>query len=192
MTPGGGPTAAAPVLTSVAPGRGSTEGGLPLNIDGTGFSSTVTLTIGGVVAYSGSIHGSTFFLTASPPGIAGPADAVLTNADGQSSTLKNAFTFVPPASLEVNGDWQGWTAWNAEFALDFTIQNNALVSASCGGSANLVSTPVPVAGNGSFSVTSNGMTMSGKIAGEGYWRGQTGGPSFCSGDGPWIAMRRVR
>src|SRR5215831_16732462 len=93
------PVSPPPVLTLVAPARGSTEGGMILQVDGTGFGPTITLRIGGGVAYSGNV-GNAFFIAQAPPGIAGTADIVLTNADGQTSTLKNAFTFVPPASLE--------------------------------------------------------------------------------------------
>ena len=83
-----------PVLTSISTGTGS-EGGVLIWIDGTGFTSNVTLTIGGVKAYSGHAYPTTF-LTEAPTGVAGPADVVLTNADGQSSTLKDGFTIGLP------------------------------------------------------------------------------------------------
>lgn len=54
----------------------------------------------------------------------------------------------------------------------------------------LVSAPVPVASNGSFTVTANGKTISGKIVGDGVAVGGVAGTSFCSGDGDWEALKK--
>jgi hypothetical protein len=174
-----------PVLTSISTNVGSTEGGVLIWVDGTGFTN-VTLTIAGVRAYSGPVAYPTSFLTAAPPGVAGPADVVLTNADGQSSTLKNGFTYLPPSSFDFNGDWGGMTGWVHELQMSFSIRNNTLVSASCGGSPNLVPTPVPVV-NGSFSVTADN-SFSGRIVGVGAASGSISGPSVCGSDS-WRAGR---
>jgi hypothetical protein len=184
-----------PVLTSISPAVGSTEGGIDLRISGTGFDSTrVTLKIGGVLTYSGPVYTfstppyTTQFFTAALPGAAGQADVVLTNGDGQSSTLKNGFTYLPPSSFEFNGDWDGITGWRSELDVSFTIRNNTLVSASCGGSPDLVVIPIPVT-NGSFSMTANGNSFSGRIVGHGIAAGIITGTSLCSGD-TWSASRR--
>jgi hypothetical protein len=181
-----------PVVTSVSPGSGSTVGGVTLNITGTGFAPGFTLTIGGVITISGLLSAGgpqTVYVVTAPPGAAGPVDVVVRNPDGQSSTLKNGFTYVLPASFDFNGDWEGFTRFDANYLLYFTIQNNAVVSASCTGSPNFVSTPVPVLSSGVFTVTGNGETISGMIVGDGSAVGSISGP-FCSDDGGWSAVKK--
>jgi hypothetical protein len=177
-----------PVLLSISPAVGSTEGGVMLEVLGTGFTN-VTLTIGGVrAALTSSL--STSLSTVAPPGAEGPADVVLTNADGQSSTLKNGFTYLPPSSFDFNGDWYGIIGQTHE--LSFTIRDNTLVSASCAGSSNLVTAhePVPVA-NGSFSsfsVKSPPNVFKGRILADGVAAGSLIGTSGC--DSNWLAHKR--
>jgi hypothetical protein len=112
----------------------------------------------------------------------------LAKADGQSSTLKNGFTYLPPSSFDFNGDWEGITGWTHELDMSFTIRDNTLVSASFGGSPNFVTTPVPVA-NGSFSVFAKDTSFSGKIVGHGEAAGNISGTSVCGVDN-WRASKR--
>ena len=166
-----------PVLIWMSKDVGSTAGGLLIDIDGAGFSSNATMTIGGAVAHAGP-NGPNYFLAVVPPGAAGQVDVVITNSDGQSFTRKNGFTYLPPASFDMNGEWWGITGWMHELEMSFTIRNNMLVSASCGGSPNLVATPVPVT-NGSFSV---GNSFSGRVLGYVTAVGTISGDSPCESD----------
>jgi hypothetical protein len=178
-----------PVLLSISPAVGSTEGGVMLEIQGTGFTN-MTLTIGGVLAYSG-VALTSFLSIVAPPGAEGSADVVLTNADGQSSTLKNGFTYLPPSSFDFNGDWYGVTGQTPELEMSFTIRDNTLVSASWVGFPNLVPTPVPVA-NGSFSsfsVKAPNSLFSGRILADGVAAGSLKGCSVCDSHN-WLAHKR--
>jgi hypothetical protein len=175
------------VLTSVSPAVGSTEGRFYFEVRGAGFTN-VTLTVGGVRWFSGKVSDPTVFLIEAPPGPAGQADVVLTNADGQSSTLKNGFTYLDASLFDFNGEWEG-TGWWFDFSLSFTIRNNTLVSASCGGSPNFVLTPVPVT-NGHFSMTANGNSFGGAIDAQGIAYASLSGTSFCPRGDEWTALKR--
>jgi hypothetical protein len=181
------PPAPAFVLTSISPAVGSTEGRFYFEVRGAGFTN-VTLTVGGVRWFSGKVSDPTVFLIEAPPGPAGQADVVLTNADGQSSTLKNGFTYLDASLFDFNGEWEG-TGWWFDFNLSFTIRNNTLVSASCGGSPNFVSTPVPVT-NGHFSMTANGNSFGGVIDAQGIAYASLSGTSFCPRGDEWTALKR--
>ncbi|MEW5848702.1 MAG: IPT/TIG domain-containing protein [Myxococcota bacterium] len=84
-----------PVLSSVVPPSGSTEGTTSVTLSGTGFKD-------GAIAFVGGVAVETTFVSESqldaqfPPRAAGAVDVVLTNPDGQSSTLAGAFTYVAP------------------------------------------------------------------------------------------------
>jgi phospholipase C len=79
--------AAAPSIRSISPGSGTSNGGTVVTILGANFQAGATVTIGGLpLAYpsvqSGSIQGIT------PAHLAGGADIVVTNPDGQHTTVK--------------------------------------------------------------------------------------------------------
>ena len=181
------PPAPAFVLTSVSPAVGSTEGRFGFEVRGAGFTD-VTLTVGGVRWFSGKIYNPTVFLIEAPPGPAGQADVVLTNADGQSSTIKNGFTYLDASLFDFNGEWAGPSYW-FDFNLSFTIRNSTLVSASCGGSPNFVATPVPVT-NGHFSMTANGNSFWGAIDAQGIAYASLSGTSLCPRGDEWIDLKR--
>jgi len=87
---------APPYATAVTPNSGPASGGTPCTAHGTAFQPGASATLGGVPVVDLDVEGpSTIgFVTAeAPPGI---ADLVITNPDGQASTLEDAFTFVPP------------------------------------------------------------------------------------------------
>jgi hypothetical protein len=165
---------------------GWTEGGSFVHILHTGFTN-VTLTVGSVRWYSGELPEDAWIT--GPPGPAGQADVVLTTADGQSSTLKNGFTYLDASLFVFNGEWEG-PSYFLDFNLSFTIRNNTLVSASCGGSPNFVPTPVPVT-NGHFSMTANGISFWGGIDAQGTATASlTSGSSLCSGGEGWTDLKR--
>jgi hypothetical protein len=85
---------APPVVTSVTPNSGSAAGSTAITIAGTGFVAGATVTIGGNAATGVSVAGSTSVTATTPAHAAGAVDIVVTNPDGQSSTLANAFTYV--------------------------------------------------------------------------------------------------
>jgi IPT/TIG domain-containing protein len=90
---------APPALASVTPPSGSTGGGEPVVLTGTGFSvdPPPAVTIGGVPAAVAAGNGATSVTVTTPAHGQGPADVVLVNPDGQTDTLPGAFTFTAPA-----------------------------------------------------------------------------------------------
>jgi hypothetical protein len=90
--------AAPPAVTSIVPSSGSTFGGTPVTIVGTGFGSGAAVTIGGQPATNVSFVNSTTLVATTAAGSAGTVDVVLTNPDSQNATLSNAFTYTSTPS----------------------------------------------------------------------------------------------
>jgi hypothetical protein len=102
----------APTLTSIAPSSGLTTGGLAITLTGTGFLTGATVSFGGTAATAVNVASSSSITATSPAHTAGVVNAVVTNTDGQSATLANAFTYnnpaptvtsISPASGSING-----------------------------------------------------------------------------------------
>ena len=85
----------APTVTSILPVSGSISGGTVVTISGTGFLSNPTVKFGGVAATNVSATATSITATA-PAHAAGKVDVVVTNSDGQSATLTQAFTYALP------------------------------------------------------------------------------------------------
>jgi plastocyanin len=85
----------APNVTALNPSSGSTAGGTAVALSVTNFQSGGTVTFGGVAATIHDFNSSTVNVTA-PPHAAGAVDIVVTNPDGQSSTMAGAFTYLVP------------------------------------------------------------------------------------------------
>lgn len=92
---------AAPTITSVTPNAGPIAGGTIVTITGTGFKTSPTVTIGGFSVTPTAVTTTSIKLV-TPPGIAGKADIVVTNADGKSVTSTGGFAYEGPAPT-VNG-----------------------------------------------------------------------------------------
>lgn len=80
-------------LSSVSPTSGLTTGGTKLTIAGTGFQSGATVSLGGIAATSVTVVGSTSITAVAPAHAAGTVNLTVTNPNGQSATLVNAYTF---------------------------------------------------------------------------------------------------
>jgi hypothetical protein len=87
-------TAAPPTITGISPARGPANGGTTVTVTGTGFQNRATVSFGAVPAASVTVQ-STSNLTATTAATpVGLTNVALVNADGQSVTVTNAFTFV--------------------------------------------------------------------------------------------------
>ena len=89
------PTSSTPVgltLLSVSPASGPTVGGDVISLLGSGFVSGATVTLDGVAAHVTRVT-STVIDARTLAHAAGPVDVVVTNPDGQTGTLKAAYTF---------------------------------------------------------------------------------------------------
>jgi hypothetical protein len=86
-------SAVPPSLKNVAPATGSAGGGTTVTLQGTGFAPGASVVFGGVAATNVVVSSSTRLTAAVPAHAAGGVDVVVTNADGQSATLRSGFTY---------------------------------------------------------------------------------------------------
>jgi hypothetical protein len=91
-----GTPAPAPTVTSISPNSGPTAGGTSVTITGTGFFSGATVSIGGSPAMNVAVINSSSLTATTTAHAAGASDVVVRNADGQSGTLAQGFTYVAP------------------------------------------------------------------------------------------------
>jgi RHS repeat-associated protein len=87
----------APTVISISPNSGTTAGGTPVTITGTGFISGSTVTIGGTAATSVTVVSSTSITATTPAHAAGAATVVVSNSNG-SGQLTNGFTYTTGSS----------------------------------------------------------------------------------------------
>src|SRR5262249_30093645 len=82
-----------PSVSPVVPASGPTAGGTPVAIFGAGFTSPVSVTIGGIAPTNIVVVNSTKITATTAAHAAGPVNVVVTNPDGLSGTLTNGFTY---------------------------------------------------------------------------------------------------
>ena len=91
-----------PVLQtiSIQPRSGSTVGGTVVTIVGAGFTARTAVNFGYVPATMGyerapqiAVQSATMIKAVTPPHASGTVDLVVSNPDGSSATLTNAFTY---------------------------------------------------------------------------------------------------
>jgi len=75
---------------------------------------------------------------------------VVTNPDRQTGLAMDAYTFAPPESFDVNGDWEGGAITGHEL-FTFTVVNGSVVSISCWTSGLVVLSPPAPISHGEFS-----------------------------------------
>jgi len=170
------PNGAPPSVTAVSPATGSTSGGSPIVISGTGFRAGATVSLGGVNAHAGVLQTAWLFEGAlyaqAPPHGAGTVTVVVTNPDGQSATLPGGYTYALPGSFDFNGEWEGGTGYDWLTPVRFTIRNDVLVAVSCGGVPIIPDSPPTVVG-GEFSILKgNTVVMTGRIASASFATGR--------------------
>lgn len=153
-----------PTITEVSPNLGSTGGGTPLQIYGTGFQSA-SVTIGGIKVQGrfDFRNPSTAIYLDAPAHAAGTVDVIATNLSGQADTLAGGYTYASPQSFDFNGNWGGWDDAGVHVWIKFTIKDNVLVSVSCEDTILTFSTP-PSVSNGEFSFSRpDGVSVTGRI-----------------------------
>ena len=104
----------APTVTAISPVSGTTTGGTSVTITGTGFLSGASVTLGGTAATNVNVASSSSITATTAAHVAGAVNVVVTNTDGQSSTLTNGFTYVSPPTVTaispVSGPASGGTS----------------------------------------------------------------------------------
>ncbi len=89
-------TAAPPLIGAVTPASGPVAGGTTVAISGAGFQSHATVAFGSLPAASVLFNAASNLTVVTPPGVLGPVNVAITNADGQWTVLTNGFVFVGP------------------------------------------------------------------------------------------------
>ena len=161
-----GPGSLTPFVSSITPATGTTAGGTVVRISGTGFKDGAVVSIGGgAPSFAFVESGSTRIQAVLPAHSAGPVDVVVTNpTNGLSSTLVAGYTYASPDSFDLNGVWTGGAGGEADIPLQVTIQNNELVSFSCGTSGTIAPATRPAVSNGEFAYAqADGISISGRI-----------------------------
>jgi hypothetical protein len=97
-------TAAIPVPDpqSVTPNTGSTAGGTPVTIAGTGLSGATLVTFAGTAATGLTVVSDTELTCTTPPGAAGPVTVQVTTPGG-IVPLNNGFTYTAPPAATLGG-----------------------------------------------------------------------------------------
>jgi hypothetical protein len=96
----------APTVIAINPANGPMAGGTVVTISGTGFRAGATVSIGGAAATGVTVVSATSINATTSAHACGTFNAVVTNSDGQSGTLTNAFFYTspqPPTGLSPNG-----------------------------------------------------------------------------------------
>jgi hypothetical protein len=161
-----GPTNHGPTIVSVTPSLGSTGGGASIRITGLGLAQGVRVAFGSTSVpafFASGVDDSVFVRT--PSHAAGSVDVTVTNPDGHTARAMQAYTFAPPESFDVNGNWEG-PAFSGDYdePFTFTVVNGAVVSISCWTSGVVtLSPPAPII-HGEFSFRDeDGVAISGTI-----------------------------
>jgi hypothetical protein len=94
---GGG--ALPPTITSISPISGTTAGGTSTTISGGNFLAGASVKFGGVAATNINLVNSGTISAATPAHASGAVNVTVTNADGQTGTLVNGFTYVAPTPM---------------------------------------------------------------------------------------------
>jgi hypothetical protein len=146
-------------ITGVSPTAGVTSGGTWVTIRGSGFNPGSTATIGGVQV-GPFTHALVF---RAPAHTAGPVDIVVTNPNGTSATSVGGYTYVLSESLDLNGNWEGFSGEHWEFPLRFTIENRRLVSLTCSGAPIIRFASPPSVSSGEFRLNDSHGRIDGKF-----------------------------
>ena len=109
-----------------------------------------------------AVRTSTALSVRAPAHAAGPVDVVVTNADGQKHRIPGGYAYAPSEAFDFNGVWKGF-GWEIGTPITLTIQNNVLVSVTCGSASNHTFSPAPVVSHGQFSVNGADGSMTGQI-----------------------------
>lgn len=87
-----------PVVTTISPGAGPTEGGTSVTISGSNFKAGASVTFGGAVAGNVAVLSSNQITCTSPSHFPETVDVTVINPDAQSGTLLRAFAYQSSAA----------------------------------------------------------------------------------------------
>ncbi len=97
--------ATTPTVAKVNPRKAGPEGGVSVQITGTGFATGAIVKFGATVASSITVNSSTSITAVAPPGTSGPVEVSVTSQGGTSKlSTKDRFTYGPPVVASVSAD----------------------------------------------------------------------------------------
>jgi hypothetical protein len=167
LPPAPSPSFAPPVVRALSESVGSTGGGAEVKIEGTGFldiEGGAVVIFGGVRSSRVSHIGTTAILATVPAHAAGLVDVVVSNPDGKSGSLANAYTYTSPDSFDSNGEWEGRSRTDHfELRFRFVIQDSRLTAVSCDSSGTVSFSPAPPVSNGEFTFSRDGVAIAGRL-----------------------------
>ncbi|MGA9800566.1 MAG: IPT/TIG domain-containing protein, partial [Terriglobales bacterium] len=140
-----------PSVTSISPASGPATGGTSVTITGTGFLSGATVSIGGTAANGVTVVSGTSITATTPAHAAGTATVVVTNSDGQNSSLKNGYTYAANPAPTVTSINPGTGPTSGGTGLTITGAN--FVSGATVTFGGTPATGVTVAGSTSITAT---------------------------------------
>jgi IPT/TIG domain len=160
-------------VSALDPATGSTGGGTTVKITGTGFFSGTTVTFDAERMTAG-VESSTVMYATTPAHSAGTVNVIVSRPSGDSVTLSGGFTYAPPQSFNFNGSWTGYALahpssqgrarpLHSDMDMQLTIQNNVLTKFTCGESPIVLPAPPPAVSNGEFSLSADGVAVTGRI-----------------------------
>ncbi len=137
----------APTVTSISPNSGTINGGTAVTITGTGFQAGAAVSLGGTPATGVTVASSTSITATTPAHAAGAVNVVVSNAEQQSGTLANGYTYTaitPGLGLSVPaGDSSSATIVAGQSA-SYTL---SIGGAGLSGTASLSCTGSPMGAN---------------------------------------------
>ncbi|HEX4436513.1 MAG TPA: CHAP domain-containing protein [Solirubrobacteraceae bacterium] len=97
--------ATTPTVAKLNPRKAGPEGGVSVQITGTGFATGAIVKFGATVASSITVNSSTSITAVAPPGTSGPVEVSVTSQGGTSKlSTKDRFTYGPPVVASVSAD----------------------------------------------------------------------------------------
>ena len=94
----------APVISSITPNSGPPAGGTGVTIAGSRFTAGASVSFGGVAATNVNVVDSSTITLTTPAHSEAAVDVVVTNPDGQTFTMPQAFTFIGMHVVSVSPD----------------------------------------------------------------------------------------
>jgi len=184
-------------VTALSVSVGSTAGGTPMKITGTGLERGASVTFGSATVTSRSydprdVPGTSLVID-TPAHAAGLVDMIITNPNRQTFRFNQGYEYVPQESFDFNGEWDGVTTNGTDTLVQFTISNNMLVTASCRFDLDKIFTLSAAVMNGEFSAKGrDGLVLSGRMVSASQAVGQITAPECLSNTNPWHASKLAR
>ena len=151
-------------IIGISPNSGPVNGGTPIRVTGTDFSSGATLSIGGVAAVS-VVRVEDNLITAVTPavGTPGAADLVVTVPNGKSATLRGGFVYTSNASPTptTSAQFIPFVIDNDDFRTNLILTNRSSSPATV--TVSFIDASGTVIGSKTYTIPGNGRLQLGNI-----------------------------